>query len=360
MVFLAGPRQVGKTTLSMQLLKTDDLDHPAYLNWDDVSCKKKIIEGYLPSEEKLIIFDEIHKYLRWRNLIKGHYDRYKLKKQFLITGSARLDYYRRGGDSMQGRYHLYHLHPLSLYEINKNPTKSDLDNLLQFGGFPEPFIKSNKRHWKRWQNERVSRVIQEDLINLEKVKEISQLDLLLNILPSKVGAVLSLNSLREDLNVKFETVDRWINIFERLYLCYRISPYGLKTLRTAKKEKKLYLWDWSLIESEGVRFENLVASNLLKYCQFHYEVNGDKYELCFLRDSEKREIDFVIIKDKKPLFAVECKSSEREVSSNIKYFCSRTEIPIFYQVHLGKDDYEVARFKTRIIPFAKFVQILKI
>ena len=148
------------------------------------------MDGGLPADQPLVIFDEIHKYRHWRNLVKGFYDKYKSKKRFLITGSARLDHYRRGGDSLQGRYHYYRLHPFSLYELNNKPTRSDLSVLLRYGGFPEPFLKQNARHWKRWQRERQSRVIQEDLINLENVKEVSQLDLLVRMLPDKVSSIL--------------------------------------------------------------------------------------------------------------------------------------------------------------------------
>lgn len=358
MVFLGGPRQVGKTTLALQLLKTESANHPAYLNWDQVKNKKRILEGYLPTEEPLIIFDEIHKYLRWRNLIKGHYDQHKNEHSFLVTGSARLDYYRKGGDSLQGRYHFYRLHPLSLFEINKNPTASDLEQLLTFGGFPEPFLKGEKRHWNRWQNERAGRVIQEDLLSLEKVKEVSLIESLMAMLPERVGSILSVNSLREDLLVKFETVDRWITIFDNLFYSFRISPFLVKGLRSAKKEKKIYLWDWSLIESKGIRFENLVASNLLKYCHYQNDVFGEKYALSFLRDSQKREIDFIVTNNQRPVFAVECKSGERELSSNIRYFAARSDIPIFYQVHLGNSDFEIKNSRARILPFTKFSKIL--
>jgi uncharacterized protein len=360
MVFVGGPRQAGKTTMAFHLLGQADESHPAYLNWDSIEAKQSILKGEFPTNEKLIIFDEIHKYKGWRNLVKGFYDQYKSKKQFLVTGSARLDYYRRGGDSLQGRYHYYRLHPLSLYEINPKPTQEDLRHLLSFGGFPEAFLKANTRHYKRWQRERLTRVIQEDLINLEQVKEISQLDLLVQILPARVGAILSLNNLKQDLQVAFETVDRWILILENIYYCYRISPFGLPNLRTAKKEKKLYLWDWSQCENTSARFENLVASHLLKYCHLVQDLEGDNMQLQFIRDAQKREIDFIVVKNHKPLFAIECKTGESSLSRHIPYFAERSTIPKFYQVHLGKKDVEIAKHRARIIPFPKFCQVFKI
>lgn len=358
MVFLGGPRQVGKTTLALHLLKNGSEAHPAYLNWDDVATKKPLQQGALPGDEDLIILDEIHKYKNWRNLVKGFYDRNRSHKHFLVTGSARLDHYRRGGDSLQGRYHYHRLHPLSLYELNTTPTSSDLEHLMQFGGFPEPFLKGQTRHWKRWQKERQSRVIQEDLLNLEHVKEVSQLDLLVQVLPDRVGSLLSLNNLRQDLGVAFETVDRWITILENLYVCFRISPYGLPQLRATKKERKLYLWDWSVCLDPTARFENLVASHLLKLCHQLEDSEGEQMDLRFIRDSQGREIDFVVLKNNKPLFAVECKSGEQGLSRNIPYFAQRTNIPIFYQVHTGSKDYEVAQSKARVLPLTTLAGLL--
>ena len=360
MVFLGGPRQVGKTTLALHLLDNGTEKHPAYLNWDNVSVKNLLLAGALPSDEKLLILDEIHKYKDWRNLVKGFYDTHKSDKQFLVTGSARLDHYRRGGDSLQGRYHYHRLHPLSLYELNKKPTKSDLEQLLNFGGFPEPFIKATARHWKRWQKERQSRVMQEDLLNLEYIKEVSQLTLLLQVLPEKVGSMLSVNKLRQSLSVSFDTADRWITILENLYFCFRIAPYGLPTLRTAKKEKKLYMWDWSVCGEPAAKFENIVASHLLKKCHAIEDAEGDKMELKFIRDSMGRELDFVVVKNNKPLFAVECKTGEQGLSRNISYFAERSNIPHFYQVHLGNKDYEISEFKARVLPFTTLARIMEL
>lgn len=358
MVFLGGPRQVGKTTLALKLLPGADERHPAYLNWDSLPARRQLLAGELPSGEKLIILDEIHKYKAWRNLVKGFYDTQKSHRSFLVTGSARLDHYRRGGDSLQGRYHYHRLHPLSLQEISASPTRQDLEQLLTFGGFPEPLIKANRRHWLRWQNEHTSRVVREDLFTLERVKEVSQLELLASVLPERVGSPLSVNNLRTDLCVAFETADRWITILENLYYCFRIAPFGVSRLRAATKEQKLYLWDWSLCLNEAARFENIVASNLLKFCHYHEDSTGEKMALHFLRDSAGREIDFVVLKEKKPLFAVECKTGEQSLSRNISYFAARTNIPQFYQIHLGEKDYEVPQAKARVLPFTTFTGIL--
>ncbi len=353
MVLVGGPRQVGKTTVALSILNGDE-QHPAYFNWDYSDDKRILLQGGLPSKQPLIVLDEIHKYKQWRNFIKGLYDKNKSRTSFLITGSARLDYYRKGGDSLQGRYHYYRLHPLSLYELNHNSSSEDLQALLNFGGFPEPFFAQSERDWKRWQRERISRVIHEDLVSLEQVREVSQLDLLAVLLQDRVASLLSINSLREDLSASHEAVERWVRILENLYYCFRIRPFAAKKIKSLKKDRKLFLWDWSLCQEPGSKFENMVASNLLKYCHYLEDTLGDDMELCFLRDNHKREVDFVILRDGKPIFAVECKIGEKTISKHISYFSKRTEIPFFYQVHMGRDDYEIADLRTRVLPFRRF------
>jgi predicted AAA+ superfamily ATPase len=359
MVFVGGPRQVGKTTLSLEFFKTNKSEkNTGYLNWDNSSDRSLILKNQLPLSEDLIVFDEIHKFRNWRGLIKGLYDKYKSSNKFIVTGSARLDHFRKGGDSLMGRYHYYRLHPLSLMEISKKPTLEDLHNLMKFSGFPEPFFEKNETNHRRWQRERIQKVVYEDLRDLESVKEISQIELLVEALPSRVCSPLSLKSLAEDLQVSQPTIARWVSILDNLYLTYRISPFGAPKIRAVKKEQKLYFWDWSQNEETGAIFENLVASQLLKYCHFLEDNEGHKMELRFLRDTDKREIDFVVLKNKKPLFAVECKSGEKALSQHIKYFSERTSIPAFYQVHLGTKDYGEAS-KGRVLPFIKFCSELK-
>ena len=355
MVFVGGPRQVGKTTLAMTLLG-GGRRHPGYLNWDDAQVRPGLLRGELPAGQKLIVLDEIHKFPGWRNLVKGFYDTEGDRTSFLVTGSARLDHYRKGGDSLQGRYHYYRLHPVTLGELSADATPADLEQLMRFGGFPEPLFAGSERTWRRWQRERVSRVVYEDLRDLENVREVALVELLVEALPERVGSPLSVQSLREDLQVAHETVERWLRILERLYVCFRIPPFGAPRIRAVKKEKKLYLWDWSGVPDTGARFENMVASHLLKLCHHVEDTQGHNMELRFIRDTDRREVDFVVIRDNRPLFAVECKSGEKVPSSAIGYFRQRTGIVDFYQVHLGERDY--LSNGTRVLPFRTFCEEL--
>ena len=361
MVFVGGPRQVGKTTLALQCLggKARRPSHPAYMNWDDLGHRDRILRGQLPSKEPIVILDEIHKFADWRNLVKGFYDRHKGAVAFLVTGSARLDHYRRGGDSLQGRYHYHRLHPFSLAEMGAGSGAGELEQLLRFGGFPEPLLKGETRFHRRWLREQGSRVLYEDLRDLERVREVSRLELLMQYLPACVGSPLSVNALSQRIGVTHETMENWISILERLYIVYRIAPFGSKRIRAVKKENKLYFWDWSRVESAGCRLENLVAGQLLKYCHFIEDTQGYEMELRFIRDTDKREVDFVVLRDGTPAFAVECKTGERAVSPHTRYFRERTAIPRFYQVHLGTRDYGSEATDTRVLPFPRFCEELQ-
>ena len=361
MVFIGGPRQVGKTTLALTFLKNSTEKNPAYLNWDILHHRKNILRNQIPLKYKTLIFDEIHKYKNWRALMKGLYDGNHSSHSFLVTGSARLDHFSKGGDSLMGRYFYYRLHPFSLMEMNKTANKGDLKALLQFGGFPEPLFRQSVKDWRRWQIHRNQQVIYDDLRDLDKVKEISLIELLLESLPPRVGSPLSINSLTEDLSTSHQTVNRWIGLLEALYMVFRIPPYGSSKIRAVKKEQKLYFWDWSQVETESFRFENLVASHLLKYCHYHQDTKGIKTELKYLRDTDKREVDFIVVQNKKPLFAVECKINQTALSPHLHYFQKRLQIPKCFQVHLSEKDFGNDKTGGRSLPFIAFCKdVLKI
>jgi predicted AAA+ superfamily ATPase len=346
MVFVGGPRQVGKTTLALELI-AKRFGRSGYFNWDSRIDRRKIMQSIWPGDADLIILDEIHKYKKWKSFVKGEYDTLKEKYRFLITGSARLDIYRKGGDSMLGRYHYYRLHPFTLAEaagrtsmpeVMKEipiPSKSEREifkALNKFGGFPEPFIKQNSRVLRRWHNEKTERLFREDIRDIEPVRDIVSMQLLGDILPDRTGSLLSINSLREDLEVSHRAVSNWLNILESFYYCFRLYPYVGKNFRSLKKEAKLYLWDWSEINDEAVRFENCVASHLLKLTHFLQDYEGYKANLYFLRSAEKKEVDFLLTIDEKPWFAIEAKMNDTNVSSSLYYFKEKLQIPFCYQV----------------------------
>jgi len=346
MVFIGGARQVGKTTLAKDIIGAD-FKHIGYYNWDSRQDRKMIMGSKWPGNADLIILDEIHKYKSWKSFVKGEYDTLKEKYRFIVTGSSRLDIYRKGGDSMQGRYHYYRLHPFSLaelvgYKAPLNlmeelpiPEKNEPDHfnsLDKFGGFPEPLIKQSERSLRRWHNEKNNRLFREDIRDLEQVRELSSMQLLGDMLPARVASVLSLNSIREDLEVSHRAITSWMHILESFYYCFRIYPFVGKNYRSLKKDAKLYLWDWSEIEDESKRFENMIASHLLKLVHFLQDYEGYKANLHYLRSVEKKEVDFLVTIDDKPWFCVEVKLNNTSISPHINYFKEKIGIPFSYQV----------------------------
>ncbi len=299
MVFLGGPRQVGKTTLSLELFKKS-----GYLNWDNSVDRENILKGELP-DVPIWIFDEIHKYKRWRNYLKGLYDKNKSQK-ILVTGSARLDYYRYSGDSLQGRYHYLRMHPLSMDELKSNSMK-DLETLLMLGGFPEPFFGGSQVEAKRWSREYRQRILRDDISSIEKINDLGSAELVLMRLPDLVGNPLSINSICEDIQTNFKTVKRWIEIFERFYALFRIAPFGSPKIKAVKKEQKHYHYDWTLVKDLSFRFENLIGSHLLKKIHFLEDTQGRDIELRYFRDTEQREVDFVVVEDGNPILLLNAK-----------------------------------------------------
>jgi len=348
MVFVGGARQVGKTTFAVDLLGKR-FDAPAYFNWDNRSDRRAIAASRWPGDADLLILDEIHKLRGWKSLVKGEFDKLKDKYRFLVTGSARLDVIRRGGDSLQGRYHYYRLHPFSLAEMQGKSDvpqafedipvapaspSPDLAALLEFGGFPEPLFRQNRRHLRRWHNEKIERMFRDDITSIEQIRDLGTMKLLSDLLPERVGSLFSVNAIREDLETGYKAVSNWLTILESFYYIYRIRPFTHRWIRSIKKEPKLYLWDWSEVADAGARFENLVAGHLLKLCHFLYDRDGFAAELSFLRDVDKKEVDFLVTVDRKPWFAVEAKLSDEKPSRDLLYFKDKLKIPFAYQVVL--------------------------
>lgn len=335
MVFLSGPRQVGKTTLARTLPGSDH----AYLSWDVAAHRERILRGELPPGD-LWILDEIHKFRGWRNWLKGVYDGRPAGQRLLVTGSGRLDVYRFGGDSLQGRYQSLRLHPLSVAEIGLR-TQEDFQQLLRLGGFPEPFLSGSERQARRWSRGYRERLVREDVRTLERVTDLGRIELLMLRLPDLVGSPLSINAVREDLQVSHKTVEGWMSVFERLYAVFRLPPFGAPRLRAVKKAQKHYHFDWSLVPADPLRFENLVASHLLKWVHFQQDVEGRDVELRYFRDVDGREVDFVVVEGREPILCVETKWSDDAVSPALRYFKQRFPGATALQISaVGTGDYQ--------------------
>jgi uncharacterized protein len=352
MAFVAGPRQVGKTTLSRQILSRHG--GGSYHNWDDRAFRKEWIRdpaALVPRRtggENLVVFDELHKAPRWKSYLKGVFDTRGEDSRILVTGSARLDTFRRGGDSLLGRYFLFRLHPFSVGELGGTlvppdalakavsrrlePNARILHRLLAQGGFPEPYTKADARFLNLWQGTRTERLVREDLRDITRAHDLSLLATAAMLLPERVGSLFSIQSLAGDLEVSHPTARRWMEWFFQLYYAYSIAPHDRSVSRSIRKQPKIYLWDWAEVDDPAARFENLVAGHLLKAVHFWTDGGEGRFDLRYVRDKEKREVDFLVVRDGKPWMMVECKRSAGPASPNLVRFARALGPAIAVQV----------------------------
>ncbi len=351
MVFLAGPRQVGKTMLSRQWLKQKKCE-ALYFNWDDIATRQSYLADSrffesparsIGQRDPWIAFDEIHKRNQWRDILKGIYDLFGDEFRFLVTGSARLDLFRRAGDSLVGRYNLFHMMPLSISEITHRTTTtcflqetesvrltgalqaavSDATGpdtieafagLWRFGPFPEPFLKQNDRFCRKWHEDYRSLLVRQDLRDISRLVELDKIETLLLILPPRIMAPLSMANLAGELEVAHTTVKSWLEHLKRLYLIFAVPPWSRGIPRGIRKEKKWYFVDWYYAPEGPARLENMMAVYLYRTCLALTDMGYGSYRLHFIRTLDKKEIDFIVTRDNQPLIAVEVKSSNTKLS----------------------------------------------
>jgi len=374
MLFVSGPRQCGKTTLAEMILAqvgigrywNNDIPEDQILLTQKPSFFEEIDHG--KGVKPLIVFDEIHKFPRWKNVLKGTYDRSRKDFRFLITGSGRLDLYQKGGDSLAGRYLLYHLFPLTINELSgkkipledflKSPnalpeerpeTPSIWKGLETLSGFPEPFTRGTEAFYRRWTQAYSKQIVREDIRDLTHVRQIGQMEILAGLLPEKVGNLFSINSVREDLKVSFDTVKSWIGVFEKFFLVFLITPWSKKLTRAIQKEPKLYLYNWAAISEPGARFENMVALHLFQAVTLWNERGLGEFGLHFVRDRQKNEVDFLITSKKNPFLLVETKLEETEPAAALLKMKKLFHVPAVQLVNKPGVSRQVTRDDEKIL-----------
>ncbi len=371
MVFLVGPRQVGKTTLTQIISRS--FPNNLYFNWDIPQHKTRLMENPTFFQEikrrdpstPLIIFDEIHKYKDWKNYLKGAYDQFHDGYQFLVSGSGRLDIYQKGGDSLAGRYFLFHLWPFTIAELGEsnltienfleNPVqismersemlKEEWSRLSTLSGFPEPYLANRMATYRRWSSSYSAQLIREDIRDLTGIKSVADMETLYLLLPSKVGSPLSIPSLATDLKVSYNSVRGWLSVFERFLLIFSIAPWTERIARSIQKERKVYLWDAPRIEEPAARFENMVAMELWRAVTNWNDLGYGQFSLHFIKNKEQQEVDFLIANGRKPIVLIEAKTSEIQPSSTLRKFQNALSIPAVqliaedegYQIFSNKD-----------------------
>ena len=381
MLFLMGPRQVGKTTSCKRAAERFGEWH--YLNWDNRSHRRIIVQGpetvaghlelsRLREKPPMVVFDEIHKWEKWKDFLKGFFDVHATKVQILVTGSARLDVFRSGGDSLMGRYFGVRMHPLSPGELAqprgagegliRPPVALDdepWEALLTYGGFPEPFQRNDEKFYNRWRRLRSQLLFREDLRELTRIRELGQVEILAELIAQRAGSTVTYSSFSRDLDASVNTIKRWLETLERLYYCFSVRPWHKNVARSLRKQPKYYLWDWSLIEDSGARMENLVACCLLKAVHLWTDLGFGQFGLYFVRDKQQNEVDFAVVRNGEPWFLVEVKSSQsRSLSAALGRFQRQTGAEHAFQVamdaaYIDRDCFE-AREPT-IIPARTFL-----
>jgi predicted AAA+ superfamily ATPase len=348
MALVSGPRQVGKTTTCRSV-------SDRYLNWDNADDRRLILRGPASLSEALQLdvlraktpvatLDELHKYTKWKRLLKGFFDSYGDRVRLIVTGSSRIDIFRRGGDSLMGRYFLYHMHPWSIAEslrtelpqkeihLPEEIASADWNALWEHGGFPEPFLRRDTRFTRRWRSLRYEQLSREDLREVARVADLGTLETLMQILAERSGQQLVYSNFAREIQVSVDTVKRWIDLLARLHYGFTVRPWFSNIAKSLRKEPKWFLRDWSGVADDGARAETLVACHLLKTVEGWTDLGLGDFDLRYLRDKQKREVDFLIVKDRKPWFLVEVKMSDKALSPWLGYFQAQTNAPHAFQV----------------------------
>lgn len=346
MVFIGGPRQAGKTTLARRVLD-ENVSASLYYNWDlreirdafrsDPSFFESAMRG-VRTELRIpwVCFDEIHKMPKWKNILKGIFDKFEAECRFIVTGSARLEWFRRAGDSLAGRYFLFHLNPLTLSEVTgrghlrpaagesalgfierrldaAREEQAAMELLLTYSGFPEPFLKSEEAFYRRWQREMVDTLTKEDIRDLTRILAVEHVATLMQLIPDRIGSPLSLNALREDVEISYTAVRNAVRAMELSYAVFLLSPHSDKVARAVKKERKAYFFDWGRCRTEAARFENYVAVELKAMTELWHDQGLADFDLRYVRTRDGKETDFLITRDGTPWCLFEAKFKDGAV-----------------------------------------------
>jgi predicted AAA+ superfamily ATPase len=347
MALVSGPRQVGKTT-------TCRMEGTDYLNWDNGDDRRVILRGAaavaerihlerLQARSPIVVFDELHKDKKWKMFLKGFFDVYGERARIIVTGSSRLDVFRRGGDSLMGRYFLYRMHPFSVGEAIRIDLPTDVIQppsslaedewraLWEHGGFPEPFLRRDVRFTRRWRSLRQNQLTREDIREVAQIETLGLLETLSHILAERSGQQLIYSHLANEVGIAVDTVKRWIDILERLHFGFVVRPWFNNVAKALRKEPKWFLRDWSGIDDVGQRAETFIACHLLKAVEGWTDIGLGSFELRYLRDKLKREVDFLVVRDRKPWFLVEVKTSDTQLSESLAYFKHATKAKHAFQ-----------------------------
>ena len=374
MALISGPRQVGKTTACRSLCD-------AYFNWDNADDRRRLLRGpaalaealqldRLRTKPPVAVLDELHKYSKWKTLLKGFFDTHGERVRLIVTGSSRLDVFRRGGDSLMGRHLLYHMHPWSAGECLRTDlpereiqppgeiAAADWDALWEHGGFPEPFLRRDTRFTRRWRSLRQEQLSREDLRDVAHITDLGTMETLMQLLAERSAQQLIYSNLAQEIQVAVDTAKRWIDLLGRMHYGFIVRPWFKNVAKALRKEPKWFLRDWSGLADDGARAETFVACHLLKAVEGWTDLGFGDFELRYLRDKQKREVDFLVVRDRKPWFLVEVKLTDTSLSPSLAYFQAQTKAPHAFQVVMNLPYEPADCFKVRqpvVVPAKTFL-----
>lgn len=322
MVVLTGPRQVGKTTLGRQLMQL--FDNAQYLNWDVLADRVVLQRQSWNPRAKLLVMDEIHKMRDWKGWLKGVVDGRLPEQALLVTGSARMETFRQGGDSLAGRYFAFRLHPFSVREWceQQQVMPADaLDHLLERGGFPEPSLAADSMQADRWRAQYFNDLIREDVLEFSRLHEINTMRLFVELLRERVGSPLSLASMARDLAVSPATLKRYLDVLQALFIVFTVQPWHHNIARAILQSPKVYFFDTGLVRGDqGVRLENAVAGMLLKHVHFLQDSAGRAAGLHYIRTKDGAEVDFALSEEGTLTQMIECKLGDNKPHRGLSRF----------------------------------------
>lgn len=316
---IVGPRQSGKTWLAKDIAR--EYTRSVYLNYDQIEDRFIIKNQAWRSNTELLILDELHKMPEWKNYLKGVFDTKPEKLAILVTGSARLDFFKNMGDSLAGRYFTHHLLPFSLAELQHTPFALDLDRLISRGGFPEPFLAESESDANRWRMQYIESMVGTEVLSFQTIDHLKSLQLIFELLRTKVGSPISYQSIAEDTHVSPNTVKKYIQILEALYIIFRITPFSKNIARSLLKEPKIYFFDTGLVKGDmGAKLENITALSLLKHVYAKRDYEGKDCALHYLRTKDGIEIDFALAEAGEITEMLEVKTKENNLHPALKLF----------------------------------------
>jgi predicted AAA+ superfamily ATPase len=207
------------------------------------------------------------------------------------------------------------------------------ETMAQVSGFPEPFLHGTKLKYRRWAQSYHSKVIRDDIRDEFAVRQIDAMEALYILLSDCVGSPFSASNHARTLKLSHKTVSSWITVFERFFLVFKLRPYSKRISRSLVKEPKIYYYDFCRVQDAAMRFENMVAVELNRAVTLWRDFGFGDYELWYLRNKEKEEIDFLVTESSNPLIMVEAKLSDTTISPNLIKFQNALQIPAIQLVN---------------------------